>query len=66
MTDFEKLQKVFQEIGVPFELTDDSEESDFDDLVDTVIIVKENDGFDTHRTAFFFRRDGSYKEVCVF
>lgn len=76
MTQFEKFQEILQEMGLPFELTDDSEEMDRDQdgdidwtapSIDTTVIIEDKgDNYVTHPVAFLFRRDGSFKEVVVF
>jgi hypothetical protein len=57
MTDIEKLKRTFEEIGVPFDLTDESEERQ-----DTVVAVGHTM---FGRVFFFFSKDGSYKEFDV-
>jgi hypothetical protein len=61
-SDFEKLQACLSEIGVDFRLTDDSEESDINEDLDTVIVI-EHDPY--RHVLFLFRRDGSFKDICV-
>lgn len=62
LTDQQKLEKVLKEIGVPFELTDDSEESELDENLMTVIEIKGEVG----HVYFMFKRDGSFKEIHAF
>lgn len=67
MTDFEKLCSVLTEIGVPFELTDDSEECGDDKELDTVILLKNSldDEIRCYEVYIMFRRDGSFKEIDI-
>jgi hypothetical protein len=62
MTDFDKLKEAFDEIRIPYTLTDDSHESGIDDPAETVIEVKADDNI----VLFLFRRSGEFKEICVF
>ncbi len=73
MTQFEKFQEVLQEMGLPFTLTDDSEEYPIDEYYDkeipnTVVMIKDEGGGEdfTYDIAFMFHKDGSFKEVVVF
>lgn len=65
MTDMEKLKATLAEIGVPFETTDDSEESGLDEVLDTVVEVHDNARGAFCKALFLFRRDGSFKEFAV-
>lgn len=73
MTDFEKLQETFNKMGLPFTLSDDSEEYpldeyDISEVKDTVVIINDEvDKFDfAFNIGFMFYKDGSFKEVLVF
>lgn len=64
MSHFDKFQQLLTEIGIPFELTDDSEETNTYENIDTVIVIKQyNPNYKLNvEVYFFFRRDGSFKE----
>lgn len=62
-TDLEKLKHTLTEIGVPFQMTDDSEESELEEDLNTVIELHGSEG---GRAYFMFRRDGSYKDFDCF
>lgn len=74
MTQFEKFQEVLREMGVDFQLTDDSEEADRTNgeidwdapIIDTVVVIDDKESVGCHPCMFLFRRDGSFKEVVVF
>lgn len=61
MTQFEKMQALLKEMGLEFELSDDSQESKLDEDIDTVIVVNDN-----HlRAYFFFTRAGAFRELNI-
>jgi hypothetical protein len=65
MTALNRLCKTLDEIGAPYELTDDSAESGPDEDVRTVVLLRDPNR-PTSRAVFAFRRDGSFKEFMLF
>lgn len=71
MTDFEKLPATLREIGIPFELTDDSEEYPYKEVEritkegksvpDTVIQI--DCSVTNSSVYFFFTKEGKYKYI---
>ncbi len=69
MTDMEKLRKAFDEIGIAYEMSDDSEESSMDEVMndkdgstDTVVILNQSN---SEFIAFHFRRNGKFRELFI-
>lgn len=79
MSDRDKLRKVFDEIGIKYEMTDDNYEystDEIDSLIDehgtipdfalTAVEVADTDDVCRGPAIFLFTRDGKFKEVIIF
>lgn len=60
MTDKEKLEKVFTELGIPYSLT-----SEYGDGTVSLIHLDEGEGYSGFYTEFYFETNGKFKEYGV-